>query len=194
LIKEIMLMKTTMILAKDILTSVIEGDADMMACLRNQTREYELVVLLSCVTEGLELANPATPLGLRSLAALIAMSRFQIPQRGGIVDGAEHGTDIRLTTDVLLSCLLGKIESSTIGHMKKDLPVIINDALLVAALLSVSDKDELHPANLAAVLKITTMHLVDVPDTDRVCWPEQFGTEAITRLRDKALMETRANS
>jgi hypothetical protein len=184
-------MKTTMILAKDIITSVIEGDADMITWLRNQSQEYELVVLLICITEGLELAAPATPRGLKALAALIAMSRFQITQRSDIQDVVEHGTDIRLTADVLLACLLGRVESSIIGRMAEDFPAIINDALLVAALLSVSDEDDLHPDNLAAVLKITTMHLVDVPDTDRACWPEQFGPEAITRLRDKALAEPR---
>ena len=184
-------MKTTMILAKDIITSVIEGDTDMMTWLRNQSQEYDLVVLLSCVTEGLELANPATPQGMKALAALIAMSRFQITQRGDIRDGTEHGTDIRLTADVLLSCLLGRIESSIIGRMKRDFPVIIDDALLVAALLSVSDEDDLHPTNLAAVLRITTMHLVDTAETDRAGWPEQFSVEAITRLRDKALIEPR---
>ena len=92
---------------------------------------------------------------------------------------------------MLLSCLLGRIKSSVIGRMGEDFPVIINDALLVAALLSVSDEDDLHPANLAAVLRITTMHLVDTERTDQTRWPEQFSAEAIARLRTKALAEPR---
>ena len=44
--------------------------------------------------------------------------------------------------------------------MREDFPVLINDALLVAAILSVSDEDDLHPTNLAAVISITTMYLV----------------------------------
>ena len=184
-------MKTPMILAKDIIKSVIEGDAGMMSLLRNHTQAHELVVLLSCVTEGLEFAASATPQGLRDLAALIAMSRFQVTPTGEIPNVAEHDTTIRLTADVLLSCLLGRIESSVIGHMKDDFPVIINDALLVAALLSVSDEDDLHPANLAAVLRITKMNLVDPERTDRTRWPEQFSAEAIARLRAKALAEPR---
>jgi len=73
--------------------------------------------------------------------------------------------------------------------MTEDFPVIINDALLVAALLSVSDEDDLHPANLVAVLRITTMQLIDSTGTDRACWPEQFSAEAIAKLRSKALVE-----
>jgi len=95
-------MKTTMILAKDIITSVIEGDADMIAWLRNQAQEHELVVLLSCVTEGLELVAPATPQGLRALAALISMSRFQVTPTGEVPTVKEHGKTIHLTADVLL--------------------------------------------------------------------------------------------
>ena len=182
-------MKTTMILAKDIITSVIEGDADMMAWLRNQMQEYELVVLLSCVTEGLELADPATAIGARALAALISMSRFQDMPKGDPSAVDENGKTIRLTADVLLSCLLGRIDHDIIRRMVEELPVIINDALLVAALLSVSDGDELHPGNLAAVLRATTMHLVDAEETDRAGWPEQFSAEAIAKLRDKALVE-----
>ena len=90
---------------------------------------------------------------------------------------------------MLLSCLLGRIESPIISRMREDFPVIINDALLVAALLSVYDEDALHPANLAAVLRITTMNIVDPTETDRTDWPEQFSVEAIARLRAKALVE-----
>jgi len=74
----------------------------------------------------------------------------------------------------------------------RDFPVMINDALLVAALLSVDDDDQLHPENLAAVLRVT-IH------TSRGCfgrgpsplagrvWPS-----AISRLRSKALVNPQA--
>ena len=185
-------MKTTMILAKDILTGVIEGDGELMAWLRDKAREHELVVLKSCVVEGLERADPATPHGLRALAALIAKSRFQTaPTDERPTIDRTTGRTIRLTADVLLSCLLGRIDSSIIRRMTDDFPVIINDALLVAALLSVLDEDVLHPGNLAAVLRITALHLVDVADADRACWPENFSGEAISRMRAKALVQPR---
>jgi len=183
-------MNTVMILAKDIITDIIEGDCELMAWLREKALEHELVVLKSCVVEGLERADPATPPGLRALAALIAMSRFQTaPTDERPTVDKTAGRTIRLTADVLLSCLLGRVGSSIIQRMTDDFPVIINDALLVAAGLSVRDEDELHPANLAAALRITTMHLVDVPDADRTCWPENFSDEAISRLRTKALVQ-----
>ena len=179
-------MKTVMILAKDVVTSIIEGDADMMTWLRDQAQKHEVVVLLSCIIEGLELADLATGKGLRSLAELISISRFETM---GDQDGTdyEQGTTIQLTGDVLLSCLLGRIDSSVIARMGDDYPVIINDGLLVAALLSVSDEDDLHTNNLAAVLKITIMQLVDPATTDRARWPGQLSAETIGRLRAKAL-------
>lgn len=152
-------------------------------------------MLKSCVVEGLERANPATPPGLRALAALISMSRFQTtPMDERPTIDTSHGRTARLTADVLLSCLLNRIDSSVIRRMADDLPVIINDALLVAALLSVDDEDQLHPENLAAVLRITTIHLVDTADADRARWPEQFSAEAVSRLRAKALVQPEARN
>lgn len=183
-------MKTTMILAKDIVANVIEGDRDLMSWLRDQAQEHELVVLLSCVIEGLERAHPATPQGMRALAALVAMSRFQMTPTGKRPAVSDtHGRTIHLTGDVLLSCLLGRIDSSIIRRMTEDFPVIINDALLVAALLSVLDGDELHADSLAAALRVTTMHLVDPAETDRASWPVQFSAEASSRLRAKTLAQ-----
>ena len=178
-------MKTAMILAKDVVTSIIEGDVDMMAWLRDQAEEYELVVILSCIIEGLELADPATAKGLRSLAELISISRFEtMPEQRKAAH--EGGTTIRLTADVLLSCLLGKIDSSVVAQMTDKYPVVINDGLLVAALLSVSDEDALHTGNLAAVLKNTRMQLVDPATTDRPRWPEQISPKTISRIRAKS--------
>lgn len=186
-------MNTVMILAKDIITDIIEGDCELMAWLRGKALEHELVVLKSCVVEGLERADPATPSGLRALAALISMSRFQTtPMDERPTIDVSHGRTVRLTADVLLSCLLGRSDSSMVHTIAKDFPVIINDALLVAALLSVDDEDQLHPENLAAVLRATIIHLVDVSDADRARWPEEFGPGAISRLRSKALVNPQA--
>jgi len=187
-------MKTVMILAKDIIASVIEGDAGMIVWLRNQAQEHELVVLLICVIEGLERADPATPRGLRALAALIAMSRFQTTPTGDRRAIGENDKTIRLTADVLLSCLLGRVDSAIIGRLAEDFPVLINDALLVAALLSVADGDALCPDNLAGLLRTTTMTPVDAAETDRANWPKQFSAEAITSLRAKALVKPKERS
>jgi len=55
--------------------------------------------------------------------------------------------------------------------MAKKLPVVINDALLVGALLSAADRDDIHPDNLAAVLQLTTMRLIAPESTDRASCP-----------------------
>ena len=104
--------------------------------------------------------------------------------RGGFVPG--QGPIIQLTPDVILSCLLGKIDSSVIKKMTDVHPVVINDAILVAALLSVSDEDDLNAGNLAAVLGVTSMKFVDPIGHDRTAWPEDFSAEAIARVREKA--------
>ena len=180
-------MNTVMILAKDIMASVIEDDVDIMTWLRDQAQDNELVVLLSCVIEGLERARYPTSKGLRALGELISISRFQ-PMQEQTGTTSEEGTTIRLTADVLLSCLLGRIDSSIIAQVTQKFPVVINDALLVGALLSVADEDDIHPNNLAAVLKLTTMHLIDPAETDRVSWPEELTAETISWLRAKALV------
>ena len=180
-------MNTTMILAQDIIASVIEGDSDLMKWLRDQAQDKELVVILSCVIEGLERAHHATGQGLRHLAELISISRLQGTATQDKTDSHQHA-NIRLTPDVLLACLLGRIDSSIIAQMAEKLPVVINDALLVGALLSVADGDDIHPSNLAAVLQLTTIRLIDPESTDRASWPKQISTETVDKLRAKALV------
>ena len=181
-------MSITMILTQDIVASIIDGNSDMMAWLRDQAQDNKIILLLSCVIEGLERACHPTNEGVRDLAELISICCLRVmPEQTG--DLSEHAIPILLTPDVLLACLLGIIDSSIIAQMAEELTVLITDAILVGALLSIEDKDDIHPNNLAATLKFTSMRLIKPETTDRARWRQRLSAGTVAKIRTKALCQ-----
>jgi hypothetical protein len=178
-------MQSTMILAKGIIVSVIEGEKGMMDTLRRHSRECELVLLLSCLIEGLERAESPTARGLRDLAELISIAHLKVIGDRSVCEPNAQ-TQGMLTPDALLSGVLGRIEGSAITGMFRQIPIVTSDASLVAALLCVEDEDDLTTANLAEILSVTTVTLADSSETDRATWHKQLSPATIRKIRSKS--------
>lgn len=173
------------IVGKGIIADIIRGEEVPLIFLRNQADESEIAIPHSCILEGLELAEEPTCQGLHWLAELISMAELVSLSNS---DQERTGNPtIMLTTDVLLSCLIGIIESETIASCAQMGKPVIYDAFLVAALLCVAEEDQLDTRNLAGALREITLKQVDVPPSDRRQWPQQLSQGAKLELRAKAL-------
>lgn len=175
----------TIIIGTGIVIDVIKNDKAVLTFLRKQAEDNKLILPYSCVLEGLELAQKPTVQGIHALAELISMVELGVSKPKAYKDS--NGPLIKLTPDVLLSCLLGIIKSKQITDIAKQASIVINDAFLVTSLLCVLDDDPINTQNLTKVLRKVDMELIDPATTDRKSWPEQLSEEAILRIRSKSL-------
>ena len=183
----------TTIVSKSIVRNIAQGAVGLPPWLITDRGAQALIVLpVSCIIEGLEMAETATCDGLRALARLICISQLVLHR--GRIDAAARNRSLPkawLTADVLLSCLIGIIKADTLADLAKQAGLTTNDALLVAALLCTEKEDNLSPCNLAQALQVVTLELVDPSTTNRSEWPDQLSEEGIERIRTKAIMAKR---
>lgn len=177
---------STMVIATDIVIDVIKNDKEVIRFLKKQASDNKIVLPYSCVLEALELAQKPTFKGLHALAELISISELSVVL-GPEVDEGDDAPLIKLTPDVLLSCILGIIKSKQIAAISEKAPIVINDAFLVTALLCVSENDPINTQNLTRALRKINIELIDPDTTDRKAWPKTLSEQMISQIRSKTL-------
>ena len=170
---------STIIIAKDIVKSVIENDEKCIEFIFTHVEESEVVIPFSCILWGLEMADYTSAKGIHALAKLMSISEITV-MCNDFTD-SEDLPQIKLTPDVLLSCLLGIVKSDTIAKIATQGTVTTCDAILVSALLCVIEDDELCTKNLAEALSLVRFEIY--PEK----WPAELSEETISTIRSKSL-------
>lgn len=178
------------LVAKDIIRDIVEGEVTIADNLAKRATRNEIVLIKSCICEGLRLAEPVTVRGLHALAHLIAVSKivnYSEPENRE-VEGQRYGF---VTADALLSYLIGPLGTKEDSHamfhqlwLTGIVPRTL-DAHVAAAMLAAREGDTLHTASFAKTLMLTYVARAAVSMEDREDWDitKQFAD----KLREKAL-------
>jgi len=176
------------IVAKDIVRSIIEGQVDIVDKLVSAADKDEIVLLKSCICEGLNLAQPVTASGLHALGRLISVSRLvnYSDAEDRKLEGQRHSF---ITVDALLSCLIGALGARENLDIFDQLWLhgimpLSRDAELVVALLAARDGDAFHVSTFARSLELIYFSRVDSSMEERQRWI--ISDEYADKLRSEA--------
>jgi hypothetical protein len=176
------------IVAKDMVRSILEGETTIVNNLVRMAAENDIVLLKSCICEGLKESTGLKVEGLHAIGRLLSVSQIVSfsPEEDVQLQGMNHA---RITADALLSHLIGPLANT---DNSKDLfgrlwlngiVPMTRDVDLFAALACVRKGDDLHLGKFAS-----TLTLLFVENADLLSPEEWFvSKEFIDELRVKAM-------
>lgn len=184
--------KPELLIARDIVTKIAEGDVSIVDNLINRSVEYdEIVLLTSALAEGIENAKHATAEGMHALADLVCHSRIEnslMPPCSKKDDGESLAIGY-LKHDFLLKYMIAPNADDYLETLlDENFPIngfrfTTHDFRVAIALLCLRDTDLINSGAFGRLLNIIYVDLSE--EADRDCDEWVLSEEFIENVRTK---------
>jgi len=148
------------IVARDMVRSIFEGETNIVDGIIQMAAKNDIVILKSCICEGLKESSPIKVEGLHAIGRLLSVSQIVSfsPEEDDRLQGKKRAF---VTADALLSYLIGPLArtgkfKTLLGQLWLNGVVpMTRDVDLFAAFACVREGDEIYPSELARAVNFS---------------------------------------